>query len=354
MTYSFDVAAGATFVVVVNEVNPGAGVGQTYTLNVDGLCTACGTYTTTYTCCPTITLPGITLPDSMAGVPYPPTTLAPSGGVAPYTFIVTGLPTGMTATPTSTDVTIGGTPTSGSFSGTVIVTAIDANGCRTNAGYQLNISCPPPPPVIFIMAPSTVIAGTPNWTASVASHAGSTYVWGITNGTITAGQGTSQIVFTAGTAGTPLTLTVTETGASGCILAPGIASLTVVPAPSATKFYTVTPCRQLDTRTGPGTPIAAGGTLTVPLTGAPCGIPLTATSVSVNLTVTQQTAQGSLTIYPSDGILPNTSSIEFKVGATRANNAILLLSTDGNESVDVYNNSAGTVHLILDVNGYFR
>jgi hypothetical protein len=320
---------------------------------VDGLCTACGSYTTTYTCCPIITLPATALPTGMAGVPYTPTTLAPAGGVAPYTFTVTGLAPGMTATPTSTDVTIGGTPTT-IFSGTVVVTAIDANGCRTNAGYALSVICPPPPPQIVITAPATVIAGTPNWTASVPNHAGSTYAWGITNGTITAGQGTSQIVFTAGTAGTPLTLTVTETGASGCILAPGIASLTVVPAPSATKFYTVTPCRQLDTRTGAGTPIAAGATLTVPLTGTPCGIPLTATSVSVNLTVTQQTAQGSLTIYPSDGTLPNTSSIEFKVGTTRANNAILLLSTDGNESVDVYNNSAGTVHLILDVNGYFR
>ncbi len=235
MTYSFDVAAGATFVVVVNELNPGGGFGQTYTLDVDGLCTACGSYPTTYTCCPTITLPATTLPGGMAGVPYTPTTLAPTGGVAPYTFTVTGLAPGMTATPTSTDVTIGGTPTA-FFSGTVIVTAIDANGCRTNRGYQLDILCPPPPPQVFITAPSTVIAGTPNWTASVPNTAGSTYAWGITNGTITAGQGTSQIVFTAGTAGTPLTLTVTETLSSGCIGGGGIATLTVVPPPSATKL----------------------------------------------------------------------------------------------------------------------
>jgi hypothetical protein len=354
MTYSFNVAAGATFVVVVNEVNPAGGFGQTYTLNVDGLCTACGTYTTAYTCCPTITLPATALPAGTAGVPYPPTTYAPTGGVAPYTFTVTGLAPGMTATPTSTDVTIGGTPNAGAFSGTVIVTAIDVNGCKTSHGYALNIVCPPPPPQIFITAPSTVIAGTPNWIASVPNHAGSTYAWLITNGTITAGQGTSQIVFTAGVAGTPLTLTVTETGASGCILAPGIASLTVVPAPSATRFYTVTPCRQLDTRAGAGTPIAASGTLAVPLTGTPCSIPSTATAVSVNLTVTQQTAEGNLTVYPADEALPNASSIEFKVGQTRANNGIFLLSGGGAGSVNVYNNSAGTVHVIVDVNGYFQ
>ena len=353
MIYSFDVAAGATFVVVVNEVNPGGGVGQSYTLNVDGLCTACGTYTTAYFCCPTITLPAITLPTGMVGVPFTPTTFTPSGGVAPYTFTVTGLAPGMTFTPTSTDVTIGGTPTA-FFSGTVIVTAIDANGCKTNRGYALSILCPPPPPQVFITAPSTVIAGTPNWIASVPNTAGSTYAWGITNGTITAGQGTNQIVFTAGTAGTPLTLTVSQTLASGCVGGGGIAILTVVPAPTATKFYTVSPCRMLDTRTGPATPIAAGGTLAVPLTGAPCGIPSSATSVSMNLTVTQQTAPGNLTVYPSDGTLPDTNSINFKVGVTRANNAIMLLSTDGSESVNVFNNSAGTVHVIVDVNGYFK
>jgi len=355
MVYSFDVAAGATFVVVVNEVNPGAGVGQTYTLNVDGLCTACGTFTTTYTCCPTITLPATPLPSDIVGVPYTPTTLAPSGGVAPYTFTVTGLAPGMTFTPTSTDVTINGTPTA-FFSGTVIVTAIDANGCKTSRGYALSVVCPPPPPpgLEIITVPPTVIAGTPNWIASVTNDAGSTYAWGITNGTITAGQGTNQIVFTAGTAGTPLTLTVSETLASGCVGGGGFATLTVVPPPSATSFYTVSPCRQLDTRTGPGTPIAAGGTLTVPITGAPCGIPSSATSVSVNLTATQPGAQGNLVVYPADELLPNASSLEFKSGATRANNAILLLSGDGSHSVKVFNNSAGTVHVIVDVNGYFQ
>ena len=44
-------------------------------------------------------------------------------------------------------MTIGGTPTT-IFSGTVVVTAIDANGCRTNAGYALSVICPPPPPQI--------------------------------------------------------------------------------------------------------------------------------------------------------------------------------------------------------------
>jgi hypothetical protein len=350
MTYGFNVAAGATFVVVVHEVNPGAGIGQSYTLNVDGLCTACGPFVTLYSCCPTITLPATTLPAGTVGLPYTPTTLAPTGGVAPYSFTVSGLAPGMTVTSTATDVTIGGTPTA-LFSGTVIVTAIDANGCRTNAGYDLSITCPPLPPAV-ISTPGTVLAGTPNWTASVPDHAGSTYAWLITNGTITAGQGTSQIVFTAGTAGTPLTLTVTETQASGCVTGAGFASVTVVPVPTAAQYNTVTPCRQLDTRSG--SPLAAGGTLLSTLAGAPCAIPSGATSVSVNVTVTEQTADGHLTIYPADGSLPGTTTIEFKAGLTRANNAVLTLSSDGFGQVNVFNSSGGMVHVILDVNGYFQ
>ena len=121
---------------------------------------------------------------------------------------------------------------------------------------------------------------------------------------------------------------------------------------SALLFYTVTPCRQLDTRSG--SPLASGGTLTVPLTGAPCGLPSGATSVSVNLTVTQQTAPGFLTIYPADEAQPLISNINFKVGSSRANNAILRLSSDGTGRVNVFNGSGGTVHVILDVNGYFQ
>jgi hypothetical protein len=92
----------------------------------------------------------------------------------------------------------------------------------------------------------------------------------------------------------------------------------------------------------------------VTLAGAPCGIPAGATSVSANVTVTQPVAPGHLTIYPADGTLPPTSVISFRTGQTRANNAILSLSSDGAGRVKVVNGAAGTVHVILDVNGYFQ
>ena len=97
-----------------------------------------------------------------------------------------------------------------------------------------------------VTAPSTVGAGSPNQVASAPDHVGSTYAWTLTNATITAGQGTSQVTFAAGTQG-PISISVTETTAAGCRQS-GNTSVTVLPAGPALQFYTVTPCRMLDTR----------------------------------------------------------------------------------------------------------
>jgi hypothetical protein len=234
---------------------------------------------------------------------------------------------------------------------TYSVVVSNAGGCVSDPSASVTVTVNPAPATPVITAPTTVGAGSPNRTASVPAHAGSTYAWGITNGTITAGQGTAQITFTAGTAGT-LTLSVTETAASGCMSAAGTATVTVLPAGSAGLFYTVDPCRQLDTRSG--SPISPGGTLAVVLTGAPCGIPSGASSVSVNAAVTQETGSGHLTIYPADKTQPLVSNINFNAGQTRANNAVLSLSSDGTGRVNVVNGSGGTTHVIIDVNGYFQ
>jgi hypothetical protein len=125
------------------------------------------------------------------------------------------------------------------------------------------------------------------------------------------------------------------------------------PPPGGSGFFLLTPCRQLDTRAG--SPIAARGKRTVTLTGYPCGIPATAKAVSANLTLTQTTAPGSLAIVASDAAGPTTTSnLSFRAGQTRANNTMLLLAQDGSGTVRVENGSAGTLHAILDVNGYFQ
>jgi uncharacterized repeat protein (TIGR01451 family) len=118
------------------------------------------------------------------------------------------------------------------------------------------------------------------------------------------------------------------------------------------KFFTVQPCRVADTRVT--APIPSGGTLTFTLTGGPCGLPALASEAVINLTITQPTANGSVVLYAADQPRPALTTLDFSAGQTRANNGIALLATDGSGQVKVFNNSTGTVHVIIDVNGYFQ
>lgn len=123
--------------------------------------------------------------------------------------------------------------------------------------------------------------------------------------------------------------------------------------PNNTSFYTLTPCRILDTRDpAMGGPALASGATRVFQIANQCNVPPTAKSVSVNITVTQPTAPGHLILFPG-GTPPGVSNINFRAGQTRANNGIVPLSATGTLSV-TDGQSSGTTHFILDVNGYFQ
>jgi len=129
----------------------------------------------------------------------------------------------------------------------------------------------------------------------------------------------------------------------------------VVVSPSM-DFFTLTPCRLVDTRSAAGTyggpALVAGAARAFPLFDQ-CGIPATARAVSVNLTVTQSTTAGNLRLYPASTPLPTVSSINYVMGLTRANNSVVGL--DGLGELGVYcAQASGTTHFILDVNGYFE
>jgi hypothetical protein len=121
-------------------------------------------------------------------------------------------------------------------------------------------------------------------------------------------------------------------------------------------FYTITPCRVLDTRSpgGPygGPALMAGASRTFVLAGQ-CGIPTTATAVSSNLTVTQPTAAGDLRALPGGLPMPTASVINYKAGQTRANNANVSLGGSGEIAVRC-DQASGSVHFILDVTGYVQ
>jgi hypothetical protein len=128
----------------------------------------------------------------------------------------------------------------------------------------------------------------------------------------------------------------------------------VGPAPQtsgASKFFTLVPCRLADTRIG--APHPAGSTPVFGISGR-CGIPPTARAVALNVTVIQPTSFGDLRLFAAGGPMPFASVINFRSGQTRANNAVLSISPSGDLRSLVEMSAGGSLHVLLDVSGYFQ
>lgn len=125
------------------------------------------------------------------------------------------------------------------------------------------------------------------------------------------------------------------------------------PAPG---FYTVSPCRVIDTRNPAGAyggPALAPGDRAFVIAGR-CGVPAGAKAVALNLSVTLPTGSGALRLLPTGIPVPGTTAINFSAGQTRTNNAILGLDANGSLTVHTDLSAGATVQMILDVNGYFQ
>jgi hypothetical protein len=85
-----------------------------------------------------------------------------------------------------------------------------------------------------------------------------------------------------------------------------------------------------------------------------CGIPPSATAIAANVAVVSPSGRGYLTLYPAGHPRPLASTLNFQAGQTRANNAVLGLSFTGAFAVSPLVSGGGTVHLVVDVNGYFN
>ncbi|HEX3530599.1 MAG TPA: hypothetical protein VH988_26350, partial [Thermoanaerobaculia bacterium] len=174
--------------------------------------------------------------------------------------------------------------------------------------------------------------------------------------------------------GTPVTLTATPaagslflgwsgacSGTAGCPLTmDGVKTATATFSPvHAMDFYTVPPCRLLDTRvSGSGGPLLSAVPRLFTATGI-CGIPVDAAAIEVNVAaVAPSTAGvvGYVTLYPGNGSAPVVSSINFSAGDARSNNASLLLSTDGlgKLAAQSFVSNGGGVDVVIDVTGYYK
>ncbi len=150
----------------------------------------------------------------------------------------------------------------------------------------------------------------------------------------------------------PENYTVELSLASGAAIARGQATGTIFDR----GFYTLDPCRLIDTRlpvSQLGGPALEAGKDRVFLVAGTCGVPASAKAISVNIAVTQPTNPGNLRLYPAGLPVPLVSTINYSAGQTRSNNAVVPLNVLGEMAVFI-GQASGSVHLILDVNGYFQ
>ncbi len=117
---------------------------------------------------------------------------------------------------------------------TLTCTVTNAAGTASTPG-TLFLAAVPAPATPVLTVPPGLISGGHSYTASVPAQAACTYAWTISNGTITAGQGTRSLAFDAGTAAAPLGLTCTVTNVAGTGKS-ATANLTLQPA-----FVSLTP-----------------------------------------------------------------------------------------------------------------
>jgi len=124
-------------------------------------------------------------------------------------------------------------------------------------------------------------------------------------------------------------------------------------------FLAVPPARLADTRPGAPTvdgrfsgpsPVGPDTALVVQVAGR-AGIAWGgATAVALNLTTVDATAPTHLTVYPTWSPRPTSSNLNPAPGRTATNMVVAKLGPDG--TVSVYN-AAGTIHVIVDLLGWF-
>ncbi len=121
-------------------------------------------------------------------------------------------------------------------------------------------------------------------------------------------------------------------------------------APPQGSFFTIAPCRLIDTRGANGPALVPGATRTFAATGT-CSIPVGAKALAVNITAIDPTAAGHIVVYSST--FPETATLTYSPGQVRANNAIVDLDVGGSLKVLAVQPS-GDLHLTVDVSGYFQ
>lgn len=334
----------------IGQAATGASAGGSFSLS--------GGFWNVSSVCSQISILPATLTDGMAGTPYPATQLMASGGVSPYTFTIPvgSLPSGMTLSPSGV---LEGTPTAfGLFDFTVRSTD-STTTCFGERMYPLKIL---PPCGSISLGPQTLpngFVGTTYPAQNFSAKGGtSPYTFSVSAGSLPDG-----LTLKAGVlSGTPTAtgvfpFTVKATDNVGCM---GTQSYTVVisdSSPNSLMFYPLSaPVRLLDTRAGqsgcttPGMPVTGGTSLTQ-IARNFCGIPAAAKAVIGNVTVVLPTANGFLTIYPSDAATQPTAANTNFIAGDVLNNVFTVKLGDADGAFNIF--ASSTAQIVVDITGYY-
>jgi hypothetical protein len=148
------------------------------------------------------------------------------------------------------------------------------------------------------------------------------------------------------------------------------AAATPLAASGPLSFHTISPQRYLDTRSDGGGPFPPQGSVGEFFIfdfgdpdyfagGFPNEVPPEAKAFAGNLTVTGGTSGGNLRAFPGNSdVIPLVANVNWVTGQTVGNYAIVGTATpaDGSfmASVGLHNASTrGSVHVIVDISGYF-
>ncbi|MEX1171050.1 MAG: glycosyl hydrolase family 18 protein, partial [Chloroflexota bacterium] len=209
--------------------------------------------------------------------------------------------------------------------------------------------------------PSDAVAITGNLTVTGATSAGYVSI----GASMVAKPSTSTINFAKGqTVANGLTLRIGSGGKVSAVFDGAAGSRTHLVLDvtgfyrddsAAATWYPMAPARLMDSRTGNGLSGAFKSrtvrTLTIAGRG---GIPSDAIAVTGNLTATGATGSGYVAAGPTMTSSPTTSTLNLARGRTQANNLTLRLGAGGKVGMVFVGASGTSVHLVLDVTGYYR
>ncbi len=175
--------------------------------------TTAGSYSVTVTdgggCSATSSPVTVTINPAPTGVITGGAGMCQAGGSSTMTVTGTNIASILWSTGATTPaITVSPTTTT-----TYTVMLTSSAGCSISLSHTVSVGTGGP--ALTVLAPTSVIAFSTGNTATVLGGDSGTFTWALFNGTITAGQGTSSITFTAGGSGF-VSIAVTREDASGC------------------------------------------------------------------------------------------------------------------------------------------